>query len=240
MAAGPEAAGPEATGPEATGPVTAGISASPAGPAGASGNAANDDDTRQRLLAAAHRVFLRKGTAKARTREIADEAGVNKALLHYYYGTKAALADAVFAHHARQLLPTIFGILGDPARDIATKVRDMVAEQIGFQRANPYVAGFLAAELHAEPERMRRLMTAHGTPPYTVLQEQLDAAAAAGAMRPMPAVQLVITLMGATLLPFIMRPMLGPFFGLEGDAFDRFLDERRTVLPELIIAGLRP
>lgn len=199
-----------------------------------------EQETRERLLAAAHRVFLQKGTAKARTQEIADAAGVNKALLHYYYGTKAALADAVFAHHAGRLLPTIFGILGDPTRDIPTKIRDLVREQITFQRANPYAAGFLAAELHAEPDRMRRLMTAHGAPPYTLLQAQIDREAAAGTMRAIPAPQLLLTLLGATLLPFIMRPMLGPFFGIEGDAFDAFLDQRLTVLPDLIIAGLRP
>lgn len=201
---------------------------------------AGDQETRDRILAAAHRVFLRQGTAKARTQEIADEAGVNKALLHYYYGSKAALADAVFAHHARQLLPTIFGILGDPVRDIPTKIRDLVREQIAFQRANPYVAGFLAAELHVEPDRIRRLMSAHGTPPHPVLQQQIDRAVAAGTMRAISAPQLVVTLMGATLLPFIMRPMLGLYFGLEGEAFDAFLDERLTVLPDLIIAGLRP
>jgi AcrR family transcriptional regulator len=202
--------------------------------------AGGDAETRERLLAAAHRVFLRQGTAKARTQEIAKEAGVNKALLHYYYGTKAALADAVFAHHAQRLLPTMFGILADPARSIADKVHDLVREQIAFQRANPYLAGFLAAELHAEPDRIRRLMTAHGAPPHPALQQQIDQAAAAGQIRPIPAVQLVLTIMGATLMPFIMRPMLGPYFGLEGDAFDAFLDERVRVLPSLILDGLRP
>ncbi len=213
----------------------------PAGARDSSAHAASDDqEARDRLLAAAPRVFLRKGTAKARTQEIASEAGVNKALLHYYYGTKAALADAVFAHHAGRLLPALFSILADPTRDIPAKIRAVVREQITFQRANPYVAGFLATELHAEPERIQRLMTAHGTPPLALLQHQLDAAAARGEMRAIPAVQLVTTLIGATLIPFIMRPMLGPFFGLEGEAFDAYLDERLTVLPDLVIAGLRP
>ena len=55
-----------------------------------------DQETRERILDAAHTVFLRKGTASSRTQEIAAEAGVNKALVHYYFGTKAALADAIF------------------------------------------------------------------------------------------------------------------------------------------------
>jgi AcrR family transcriptional regulator len=46
-----------------------------------------DQETRGKILDAAHTVFLRKGTAGSRTQEIADEAGVNKALVHYYFGT---------------------------------------------------------------------------------------------------------------------------------------------------------
>src|SRR5205809_116474 len=54
------------------------------------------DDTESRILDAAHAVFLRSGTAGARMQEIADEAGVNKALLHYYFRNKERLAGAVF------------------------------------------------------------------------------------------------------------------------------------------------
>ena len=65
----------------------------------------SDGETRDRILDAAHTVFIRKGTAGARTQEIADKAGVNKALVHYYYGTKATLADAIFEQRWRPSLP---------------------------------------------------------------------------------------------------------------------------------------
>ncbi|HEY9013546.1 MAG TPA: TetR/AcrR family transcriptional regulator, partial [Gemmatimonadales bacterium] len=65
----------------------------------------DDRETRERILDAAHAVFLRKGTAGSRTQEIADDAGVNKALVHYYFGTKAALADAVFERELATLAP---------------------------------------------------------------------------------------------------------------------------------------
>jgi len=209
-------------------------------PPPAASDAPADEETRERILNAAHRVFLRAGTAKARTQEIADEAGVNKALLHYYFGSKAALADAVFAQQAAQLLPRIFGILGAPDRSIEQKVRAVVAEQIGFHRANPYLAGFLATELHVEPDRIRRLLAPHGTPPLAVLERQLADAAAAGTMRPMPVVQFVLALMGALMLPFLLRPMVSLFFDLEGERFDAFLDERQALLPDFFLAGLRP
>src|SRR5258705_12114381 len=66
-----------------------------------------DRDTEQRILDAAHVVFLRRGSAGARTQEIAREAGVNSALLHYYFRTKDRLAQAVFQRAAMQLMPAV-------------------------------------------------------------------------------------------------------------------------------------
>jgi len=202
--------------------------------------AGDEPDTRDRILAAAHRVFLRTGTAKARTQEIASEAGVNKALLHYYFGTKAALADAVFRHHVLSFMPRIFGILGDPELEIAGKVREIVREQIAFHRERPYLAGFLAAEFHAEPERMTAILAPVGTPPLGVLARQLEVAAKAGTMRRISVEQFVVTLIGAIILPFVLRPLITNLLSLHGERFDEFLDERITVLPEFILAGLRP
>lgn len=199
-----------------------------------------EPDTRERILDAAHRVFLRAGTAKARTQEIASEAGVNKALLHYYFGSKAALADAVFTHHLLSFMPRIFGILGDPALEIAEKVRAVVREQIAFHRERPYLAGFLAAECHAEPDRIAGLMAPVGAPPLHVLARQLHDAAEAGTMRRIAVEQFVATLLGAIVLPFVLRPLMKNLLSLHGDRFDAFLDERNTVLPEFILAGLRP
>ncbi len=200
----------------------------------------SEPDTRERILAAAHRVFLRSGTAKARTQEIANEAGVNKALLHYYFGSKAALADAVFKHHLMSFMPRIFGILGDPTPAVSEKVRAIVHEQIAFHRARPYLAGFLAAEFHAEPERMTAMMAPVGAPPLHVLARQLADAADAGTMRRISVEQFVVTLIGAIVLPFVLRPLMNNLLSLQGDRFDAFLDERTTVLPEFILAGLRP
>ncbi len=200
----------------------------------------DESQTRQRILDAAHRVFLTRGTAAARTQHIADEAGVNKALIHYYYGTKSALADAVFAHHVRTFLPRLFAILGDPDRYLEDKVHDVVREQMDFHCAHPYVAGYLAAELHAEPERLTRLVGAHGGPPLDVLARQLAVDAEAGLIRPISVQQFVATLIGAVVIPFVMRPIMTLFLGLEGERMQEFLAERRRVLPAFILAGLRP
>ena len=205
----------------------------------ASGPAA-DLETRERILDAAHAVFLRKGTANSRTQEIADEAGVNKALVHYYFGTKAALADAIFERATGTLLPRIFGLLADPARAIPVKVREIVREQIDFHSARPYLAGYVVSEMHAEPERVGRLFARQGGAPLDVLRRQLREAAKAGTMRPISAEQFVVNLMALLVFPFAIRPALGALLALEPSRWTAFLEERRRILPDFFLAGLRP
>ena len=199
-----------------------------------------DLETRSRILDAAHTVFLRKGTASSRTQEIAAEAGVNKALVHYYFGTKAALADAIFERALGTLMPRIFGILADPDRSIEEKVPAIVREQIDFHSARPYFAGYLLSELHAQPDRISRLMVKGGRVPLDVLRRQLQAAAKAGTIRRISAEQFVVNLMGLLIFPFAIRPALGELLSLDPTRWRAFIEERRRLLPDFFMAGLRP
>jgi AcrR family transcriptional regulator len=202
--------------------------------------APTDVETRDRILAAAHRVFVRKGTAKARTQEVADEAGVNKALLHYYFGTKEALAQEVFVDAQRQLFPRIFEILGDPARSVERKVRDLIDFEIGFLSERPYLPGYVAAELHTNPERIAERFANAGPLPLALFQGQLDAAHADGRMRAMDAPQFVVTLLASIVFPFVMRPVLEKLILPRHASFKAFLADRRLTLADFFLAGLRP
>jgi len=199
-----------------------------------------DQETRERILDAAHIVFIRKGTAGSRTQEIAAEAGVNKALVHYYFGTKAALADAIFERALDALVPRIFGILADPGRTIEEKVPAIVREQIDFHSARPYFAGYMVSELHAEPDRIARLMTRHGGIPLDVLRRQLREGVKAGKIRRISAEQFVANMMGLLIFPFAIRPALMELLSLDATRWRAFLEERRRLLPDFFMAGLRP
>ncbi|MCC6774460.1 MAG: TetR/AcrR family transcriptional regulator [Gemmatimonadaceae bacterium] len=202
--------------------------------------AGTDGASRDRILAAAHRVFRRLGTSKTRTQEIADEAGVNKALVHYYFGTKEALADAVFAAAAAEFLPRIFAILGDAEQSIEDKVRAVVREQLEFHGAHPYLAGYVVSEAHTEPERVQAITRRAGSAPLGVLRRQLAAAAAAGEIRRISAEQFVVNLMGLLVFPFVARPLFEVIVGLAPERFPAFVEARKRELPAIFLAGLRP
>ncbi len=209
-------------------------------PLGSTPRLNTDVETRERILDAAHAVFLRKGTANSRTQEIADEAGVNKALVHYYFGTKAALADAVFERALGTLIPRIFGILADPSRSLEQKVRDISQEQIDFHSPRPYLAGYIVSEMHAEPARIAALFAKRGGPPLDVLRGQLKDAAQAGTIRPVAAEQFVVNLMALLVFPFALRPVLSRLLDLDAGEWAAFMDARRRLVPDFFLAGLRP
>src|SRR5215471_10004926 len=109
-----------------------------------------DAHTEQRILDAAHRVFIKRGTAGARMQEIADEAGVNKALLHYYFRSKDRLSDAVFQRVARG----IFGRLSEAAGselELEDKVRLIVGIYLEQLSKTPYVPGYVISEMNQHP-----------------------------------------------------------------------------------------
>src|SRR6185436_13394381 len=109
-----------------------------------------DRDTEQRILGAAHAVFVRRGTAGARMQEIADEAGVNKALLHYYFRSKSRLADAVFQRVARG----VFGRLAEVGTSDAPldlKVRHIIGIYLEQLSKMPFLPGYVISEINQHP-----------------------------------------------------------------------------------------
>jgi TetR/AcrR family transcriptional regulator len=198
-----------------------------------------DAQTEERILTAAHRVFVRSGLSGARTQEIADEAGVNKALLHYYFRSKEKLALAVFRTAAARILPRLYMILGSDGA-IEEKVHAVVAAELEFLEEHPYLPGYVVSEIHYHPELVLQVFGERGPPPLDRLRAQLAAQAEAGAIRPIAAEQFVANLMGLLFFPFVARPVLAFMLGLDGERFDEFIAERKATLADFFLRGLRP
>ena len=191
----------------------------PSGKRPRTGPPVRDGDTEQRILDAAHAVFLRRGTAGARTQEIAVEAGVNSALLHYYFRSKERLADAVFRRAAGELFPVVAGVLGSdlPLEEKVRKVIEIVLETLTGVR----------------PDALGRTLR-------TTIHAQIRAEVRAGRIRPIAAEQFLVNLLSMCIFPFAAQPMFGALLGLEGERFTRFIRERRRELPEFFMKALRP
>ena len=203
-------------------------------------------DTKERILDAAKAAFHERGTSGARMQEIADSAGINKALIHYYFNNKDTLAAAVFQRELRTLVQPVLQTLASelPLED---KVRTVIGMYLDRLTALPQMPGYILAEMHFHPERLEALMTSitESDPRdmadrvFARLGEQIDDAVAAGRMAPMPPHQFMVNLVSLCVFPFASRPLLSLVLG-GPESFDTMIGERRDSLTQFFLRGLRP
>jgi TetR/AcrR family transcriptional regulator len=203
--------------------------------------------TEQQILDAAHAVFVRRGTSGARMQDIAAEAGVNQALLHYYFRSKERLSEAVFRRAAAQLLPRVIEAMASEL-SIEDKIARVVELELDHLLRVPYLPGYIISELHHHPERARQLISAvTGMTPEDVrprvvtrLREQLDAGVRDGRFRPIAPDQFIVNLFSLCIFPFAARPMLMALLGLDQPGFERFIGQRRDQLTAFVLGAMRP
>ena len=206
-----------------------------------------DADTESRILDAAHAVFMRRGTAGARMTEIAREAGVNHALVHYYFRSKQRLAEAVFRRAIGQFFPVMIDVLASGA-PLEEKVRLVASAQIDMLLSNRYLPGYLLAELNHYPERAEQMLsTMSGTTPanlrarlFGTLGPQLDEAAREGTIRPTRPQEFVLNLVSMVVYAFAARPLIMAIMGLDDASFIAMMEARKTEIPAFFLAALRP
>lgn len=209
--------------------------------------AAHDGETEKRILDAAKVVFIRRGTAGARMQDIAEEAGVNQALLHYYFRSKEKLSEAVFRDTAGRMFPALIQIVGSDM-SLTEKIDLIVDTYLTQMTRTPFLPGYILSELHHHPERMNQLLgqiaggdiTNLTKPALDKLEKQLAAEARAGRIRKMNAPQFFVNLVSLCIFPFAARPMLLAAFGFDDDGFAKFIEQRRKDLPVYIRSAIQP
>ena len=114
---------------------------------------AKEQNTEDKIVNAAKRVFIQKGMDGARMQEIATEAGINKALLHYYFRTKAKLFDQVFSI----VFKDIFEVLEMAVmKELSFEefLEQFISEYIALLKRKPYIPQFVIHELNRNPKRI--------------------------------------------------------------------------------------
>ena len=191
------------------------------------------EDTEELILIAARQVFVRKGYEGARMQEIADEAGINKALLHYYFRSKEKLFDKIFLEAFRNFWPSVKEELERGNGTVKSLIRAAVHSYTDLLMKMPFLPAFVIGEINRSPERMEDLLLATGINPQFVLdviQKGIDR----GEVIPLEPRSLLINIVGLSLFPFISRPLLSRMFFQSDEEYFTFLENRRTDLCEFI------
>ncbi len=193
-----------------------------------------DKTTEEKIYEAARRIFILKGMDGARMQEIADEAGMNKALLHYYFRSKENLFKGVFKDTFTKFFLKVKDTLISDA-SAKEKLIVFIDNYIDLIMANPYVPQFIINEINRDPKVLKTLMFESGIEPQKILELFFDKVQANNLSKYDPR-HIVISLLGMLIFPFVARPLLQMvYFNDNHEAYNQFLNERKEVVKNMIL-----
>lgn len=198
-----------------------------------------DKDTERAILAAAKQVFHEKGHAGARMQEIADAAGINKALLHYYFGNKEQLFKAVLQEAFQTIVPFVRALFSDQGA-VLKKIEVFVEGYVGFLMENPFVPGFVVHELNTNPNFAIEFFSQHKIPKPKGFLEQIKHEVEAGRLRPIEPRQLLVNVISLCIFPFIASEIIKKATGMRKKEFDQFMVARKKEISRFVINAITP
>ena len=197
------------------------------------------DSTEQKIFDAAHEVFTQKGMDGAKMQEIADRAGINKALLHYYYRSKEKLYEAVAKVVLSRAIPAVRQVI-ESDLPLEEKIRRFVETYIDIISKNTFIPLFIISEINKHPEHFINSILPKDLPRPEVFFQQVEDEIAAGRIRRIKPQHLIVNVISMCIFPFVGKPMMRIFLGMGPGEMRIFLEERKQEVVAFTLAALRP
>jgi TetR/AcrR family transcriptional regulator len=198
----------------------------------------NEKLTEEKIFEAATVVFEEQGLSGARMQNIADRAGINKSLLHYYFRTKDHLFEAVFTKLAKKVFSKFTPIF-ETDLSLEEKIRFFFREHISFMQKNPKLPGFILNEINHNPQRIQKLikniefknlwltiLELHKDElyKYNLTEETLP--------------QVMTTIVSLSVFPFAAKGILEVVFENFGVDFDEYIEFRKKFAADFVIKAI--
>lgn len=200
---------------------------------------AAEADTEARIFDAALSVFARKGRDGARLQEIADEAGIHRPLLHYYFRSKQQLYEAVARRMFEQFMSTFDAPPGDGA--FSDTLKAFIDHYVDTVNSHQHMANWLVAEnIAGSPLLGQMLAEAFQTEgsPQRAMEQSIERAIQTGEIRPVDAKQFMLTVVSACVFFFVALPTVKMMNPLAREDFEAFVELRKEHVFEVLYFGL--
>ena len=194
-----------------------------------------DASTEEKIKEAARKVFTKKGFAATRTRDIAEEANINLALLNYYFRSKEKLFDIVMMENIQQFLMAMKGVLNDKNSSILEKVTTFSENYITLLKEHADLPLFILSEIRANPEKLAANMGAKDILLNSNLYMQIQEAT----KHTINPIHFIINMLGLAVFPFIAGPLFQAIGGLKQNDYGKLMEERKKMIPIWIEAMLK-
>lgn len=199
-------------------------------------------DMELRILEAAKVVFVRKGYNQTTMTDVANEAGIGRTALHYYYRTKEMLFSAIFGQLMGAILPNIKKIVEEDL-PVIDKLEGVVDQYIELLKENFLFPVFVVSEMNRDPEHLYGVLLKDPDKilPLARLRREIEEEMDKGRLRKIPMIELVAVLVGSMVFPVLLQnPLSTLFMDGDRDRFKQYIAERGPFVKELVGRVLMP
>ncbi|MBB6479376.1 TetR/AcrR family transcriptional regulator [Spirochaeta isovalerica] len=205
----------------------------------------NDTSKEELILEAAMDEFIARGWSGARMQSIADRAGINKTLLHYYYRSKENLYIKIVSLTMESFFGSVLKNISR-TKDFKDFLKTFINTLVDVSSDNPRIPMFIMQELSRGGEAVLSILNdvlgKHNPPVTAVMLENINRAMAEGKIRKTSPIQLIMTMLGSCLYFSMAEPVVMKIGAMNGlmDGFDRkaFLEERKKEIFNTLYRGL--
>ncbi|MCD4794408.1 MAG: TetR/AcrR family transcriptional regulator [Bacteroidales bacterium] len=196
-------------------------------------------NTEEKILDAAKNIFVRKGKSGARMQEIADKAGINKSLLHYYYRSKDKLFGAVFQFAFSNFAPNLLEILNED-NDIFEVIETFISKYLDVINKNPFIPMFILNEVNKKDTGFIVRVLKNSGINVKIFENLTQKEIKNGKIKNVDAKQLLVNILALCVFPYLGRPLLEVIiYNDNKNDYDNFLENRKKEVTELIINSIK-
>ena len=198
-----------------------------------------DTSTEEKIKEAARVVFLKKGYAATRTRDIAEEAGINLALLNYYFRSKEKLFGIIMLETFMGFMQTMATVLNDEKSSLEKKVEMIAFNYVDFIAKEPNIPIFILSEMRNNVNGLLEKLPIKQIVMDSMFFKQHQQAVEKGKITEPNPLHFLMNLLGLVVFPFIAQPLIQGVSGTTNKEFNQLMQERKKLIPIWIKAMMK-
>lgn len=189
-----------------------------------------DQTTEEKIKLTAKKLFHEKGYGLTKTRDIAEAAGINMALLNYYFRSKENLFNIIMLESFQEMFLFAQELVNDKNTSLETKIEAIINRHIKIFREEPNLPLFVLSEIQADPEKlMQKSKIPRGIITDSYFLKQIDEQIRKSGVNITP-IHVCLNIISLTVLPVIIRPILSYMYDMDADAIKHLIEERQQLV----------
>lgn len=190
---------------------------------------AEEAQTEKLIKEKARILFFQKGLLNATTQEIADEAGVNRALIHYYFRSREQMLETLLDETLLEKKDRVRTILVS-ALPFREKIANYINAVVDYGLTYPYLDNFIISETARRPDKVKLFCSMDKVTSSDLIREQLESEIAKGKIAPISPEHFMVNLSALCNYPILAKVVLQTIHGMTDAAYRKFLIERKRII----------